>query len=195
MKIKWFLPFIVYYTVFHGYKYKEKDRFGTFKYWVQKDVELYKIIKKLVNDKFNNYTGHLNIETIGKYMIEVHLRLGDIDFCHEDIILLALLNLNKKDITIQLIKVNNNSYQPIYMMPLWTKKDTIDNYNIIYNFIYDNIEDEIIEDDMIIGYYFDRVNHPSPANYKRWLLLVSHDFTHLKNKIKKYDNMIENINN
>ena len=57
-------------------------------------VDYYKEENKLVKDKFSNFTGHLNIETIGKYIIECHLRFGDIDFCNNDIILLALLNLN-----------------------------------------------------------------------------------------------------
>lgn len=184
---------IVYYTVFQGYKYKEENRFGTFKYWKQEEKPLLKIIKQYIDDKFKNFTGHINIETIGNYMIEGHLRLGDIDFCMDDIILLALLNLNKKDISKQLDIVLNIKLVKKYLVPVWmdnilNTKDLQD----IYNYIEDNIEIDIIEDNMVTGYYFDNPSHPSPQNFRRWLLLIGDDFNYLKKIANKFT---KNINN
>tara|TARA_B100000768_G_scaffold181947_1_gene207636 strand:- start:1447 stop:2391 length:945 start_codon:yes stop_codon:yes gene_type:complete len=191
---------IVYYTVFQGVKNNNKKLikkyFGTFKFWRQIfNKNLLIIIKKLVKDKFSNFTGHLNIETIGKYIIECHLRFGDIDFCNNDIILLALLNLNKKYILKQLNIVLNKKYEPLYLVPVWMEHSEIYSnilYQKIYNFIETKIEQNIIEDDKITGYYFDDLNHPSPLNFKRWLLLIGYDFSYLIKLSKNYTQQIKN---
>lgn len=185
---------IVYYTVFQGYKYKEENRFGTFKYWKQEEKPLLKIIKKYINDKFTNFTGHINIETIGDYMIEGHLRFGDIDFCMEDIIILALLNINKKDIKQQLNIVYNIKLLKTYLVPVWMDNSINKKpLQCIYDFIEDNIEEEIIEDKDIKGYYFDNIYHPSPKNFRRWLLLIGEDFSYLKKLSNKYTKKINNF--
>ena len=191
---------IVYYTVFEGVKINKKNlikkHFGTFKFWKQLfNKKLLTIIKKLVKDKFSNFTGHLNIETIGKYIIECHLRFGDIDFCNDDIILLALLNLNKKNIIKQLNIVLNKKYEPLYLVPVWMELQKIYSnslYQKIYNFIETEIEQCIIDDDEIIGYYLDDLNHPSPPNFKRWLMLIGYNFSYLIKLSKNYTQQIKN---
>ena len=191
---------IVYYTVFEGVKINKKNlikkHFGTFKFWKQLfNKKLLTIIKKLVKDKFSNFTGHLNIETIGKYIIECHLRFGDIDFCNDDIILLALLNLNKKNIIKQLNIVLNKKYEPLYLVPVWMELQKIYSnglYQKIYNFIETEIEQSIIDDDEIIGYYLDNINHPSPLNFKRWLMLIGYNFSYLIKLSKNYTQQIKN---
>lgn len=59
----------------------EKLQFGAFDYWelIQDDDELLELIEPWIDEYMEGYTGCLNIETVGDYIIEVQLRMGDID--------------------------------------------------------------------------------------------------------------------
>lgn len=179
---------IIYYTAFEGII----KTFGTFNEWRQSDIVLPKIIKKFIKEKLIGFTGSVNIETIDGKMIEVHLRCGDIDFCGEDIVLLVLMNINNKNIKNQLKLVKNKKHNKVYLVPIWQKLNPKINLSKIYEFIEETIEDKIINDDKIIGYYLDNIDHPNPPNYKRWLLLISHDYEHLIKLRALYTKQINN---
>ncbi len=106
---------IKWYMCFQGFKL---DGFhGAFDYWksCKKDIpDTMTLWLKL----FGDYTGCINIECIGKYMIECHLRMGDID------------NFKEKDIlrnVIQIYSGNEWKYdgkiEDIYLFPIWCKED------------------------------------------------------------------------
>ena len=64
---------------FHG----EKLQFGAFDLWSlnndETDDELLELVEPWVNEFMSGYTGCLNLEVIGDYIIEAQLRMGDID--------------------------------------------------------------------------------------------------------------------
>lgn len=186
---------VIYHVVFEGIKFEEKEKFGLFKCWKMVKLKIIKIINRLIKDKFNDYTGHLNIETINGKIIEAHLRMGDIDFCDKEIVKLCLMNINNKNIDNQLNIVLNKKIKKIYLYPVWMKIDNINKMMMkkIYDFISDNIEDDIINCDKIIGYYFDNLDHPNPNNYKRWLLIIGNDDKFLKSKSIDYEIKINNF--
>lgn len=60
----------------------EKLQLGMFDYWEYTegyDNYLYGYVVDWVQSNLGNYTGCVNLEVIGKYITEVHLRMGDID--------------------------------------------------------------------------------------------------------------------
>ena len=189
---------IIYYTAFKGIKGKE---FGTFNLWKEIPLILHnnKLLFKNINTLLSylkDYTGNLNIETIGNYIIEAHLRMGDIDMKQQDILELILLNFFDKNDDIvfkQLHKVKNTFYKPIYLMPIWDDLLSKDLLIKKYKWLEQNIEPLILQDDKIISYYFDDVNHSSPFNKKRWFLLISEDLPHLYKTRKLYYKIISNF--
>ena len=64
---------------FHG----EKLQFGAFDFWSlnddETDDELLELVEPWVEEFMDFYTGCLNLEVIGDYIIEAQLRMGDID--------------------------------------------------------------------------------------------------------------------
>tara|TARA_Y100001937_G_C7132050_1_gene338099 strand:- start:2794 stop:3750 length:957 start_codon:yes stop_codon:yes gene_type:complete len=64
---------------FHG----EKLQFGAFDLWSlnddNTDDDLLELVEPWVNEFMSDYTGCLNLEVIGDYIIEGQLRMGDID--------------------------------------------------------------------------------------------------------------------
>jgi hypothetical protein len=174
---------IIYYTTFQGYK----KTFGTFSKWIEEKREMIEIIEKIIEYYLIDFTGSVNIETLNDKIIEVHLRLGDIDFSNDEIIKLALLNINKLDISQQLKIVMNLEFKPLYLIPLWQKLDKITDIKKTFKII-KKFEKEIINNDLIRGYYLDDLNHPNPDKYKRLLLLIGYnqkEIYKLINKIKK----------
>ena len=59
----------------------EKLQFGSFDYWelIQDDDDLLELLEPWVEEFMYPYTGCLNVEVIGDYIIEAQLRMGDID--------------------------------------------------------------------------------------------------------------------
>jgi len=186
---------IIYSTCFFGKKWK----LGTFKYWKQKNKPLLENIKLIINHYLKDFTGNVNMETIGSNVIEVHLRMGDINLTDMDIIKLALLNLNsnvpQKVINKLIKKINNKDMQYINLIPVWEKK--LINFDIISNSKYDMIKKSIVpildESDMILDYYIDSPTHPDPEGYKRWFLLLTFDLEYALKLVKKLEKIIRNI--
>lgn len=187
---------IIYYVIFEGIKGKT---FGTFEYWEEKHFKLEdnKILFKNINlllNKLPNYTGCLNVESIGNYLIEAHLRLGDIDMKQQDILELIIYNYldNKKKIYSLLKKINKRNYRKIYLIPVWDKiLDYEDMWNL-YQIIEDELEPIVIKNNDIKAYYFDSPYHATPIDNKRWFLLIVNNFkkgiqfrNYLKKKIDK----------
>lgn len=84
----------VWWSSFRGHS--DSYNFGAFTYWeslptTYKDLDNPNI--KLILSKLGCYTGIVNIETIGDYVIEGHLRMGDIDQFVERVILKQLVNI------------------------------------------------------------------------------------------------------
>lgn len=190
---------IIYYIIFEGIKGKT---FGTFDLWKEIDLDitknklLYKNIN-LILHKLSNYTGSLNLEAIGNYIIEAHLRVGDIDMKQKDILELILNNYidnifdNHKQIDTLLHKIKNNIYPKIFLIPIWT--DNYPKYKLkkIYKFIENYIEPTICKNNNIISYYFDDIYHSSPFHKKRWILFIVENLQigfFIKNKIDKQIN-------
>lgn len=113
---------IIYHETFYG----DKKTFGTFNYWEQKYQEIPKNVRMLVDKYFKSYTGNVNMETIGNKVIEVHLRMGDIDLVDYDIIKLSVLNQiekNDDEIIRQMKIINSKKIKNIYLVPVWEKLD------------------------------------------------------------------------
>ncbi len=156
---------------FRGYK----NNFGCFNYWrsYKKAPKLPNGIIKLIEKYLFDYTGYLNIETINNKIIEVHLRMGDIDQIPEDKLRLVLLNVIDKNID---IKNEINLIQNIYLFPIWQEINKESNLNEIYNYLKKEWEDKIIEDKNITHYYFDEPLHSHPMNVKRWFLITTNNY-------------------
>ena len=198
---------IFYYTCFEGVK--DEDNFGAFNYWKllgNKESNKPKLIKnaeKLINEKLNNFTGCLNLESIDDNIIEAHLRMGEIDQMPKKHIYLIYLNylsnqddkVSFKNISIEINKLkeefnklDDTILDPIYLFPTWQKiiKKNIKKMKDTYNNL--NKWEEIFEkDDNILHYYLDDVEHSYPGNTKRWFLFTTNNFEYgqnLKNKIE-----------
>jgi|AntAceMinimDraft_5_1070358.scaffolds.fasta_scaffold59885_1 hypothetical protein len=186
---------IIYSTCFFGKKLK----LGTFIYWKQENKPLLENIKLILNHYLKDFTGNVNMETIGCNVIEVHLRMGDIKLTDIDIIKLALLNLNsnvpQKVINNTVKKINNKNIQYINLVPVWEKKFI--NFDIISNLKYNKIKQLIVpilnKCDMIIDYYIDSPTHPDPEGYKRWFLLLTYDLEYGLKLGKKIERIIKNM--
>jgi len=185
---------ILYYTCFFGKKWK----FGTFKFWRQEDKEIPNNVIKILEKFLVKFTGNINMETIGDIVIEVHLRMGDIDLTDSDVILLSLLNLSDKKNNIikrQLKIVNNKKIKKINLIPVWEKKFI--NFESSVENKYLKIKEIIVpylqEDDLIVDYYIDSPQHPDPENYKRWFLLLTYDLEYGIKLGKKIEKQIKNL--
>ena len=186
---------IIYSTSFYGKKWK----FGTFKYWKEETNKLPDNIYLIIDKYLNNFTGSVNMETIGNKVIEVHLRMGDIDLTDKDIIYLALINIQKDTqeelINKQLEKIRLKEIKKINLIPIWEKKFI--NFELIgeekYKIIKKNIVPLLQNDDKIIDYYIDSMNHPDPEGYKRWFLLLTYDLDYGLKLGKKLEKIIKNL--
>ena len=181
---------IIYYIIFQGIK---SNTFGSFEYWKEIDLKLddNKLSNiNLILSKMNDYTGCLNIEMIGNYIIECHLRMGDIDMKQEEILDLIMYNyLNKKDKIEKYLDITKSKkYKKIYLIPVWGKKLTTDKMIKIYDTLQETIEPILIQNKSVYAYYFDNPYHPNPTTKKRWFQIITHNFKKgitLRNKINK----------
>ena len=209
---------IFYYCCFEGVK--DENNFGAFKYWKllgDEDSEKPPLIKnaeKLIKKKLNKFTGCLNLESIEDTIIEAHLRMGDIDQSPKKIIYLIYLNylndkiteLGFKNLLIDRNKLKNEfkkldeiKLKPIFLFPTWqviTNKD-INEMNKTYQYL-NKWEKIFDEDENIIHYYLDDVEHSYPGNTKRWFLFTTNNFNHgieIKNKIEQELILLNNHSN
>lgn len=184
---------IEYYTCFFG----KKKTFGTFKYWSQiNKKEIFPNILLIINKYLINYTGSLNMETLGDKVIEVHLRMGDIKLGDPDVIRLALLNYLDDDIKFnkQLEIVNKKDIIPIHLVPVWERYLIFDVKKIQRKtpFVKKIIEPILQDDDKVEDFYFPSDNNPD--KYKRWYLLLVEDLKYGIKLSNKFSKMIKEIN-
>lgn len=70
-KIKW-------YCAFQGHN--SQSQLGSFDYWESlPDYKISSYIRKWIKKYLSYYTGCINLELIGKYIVEGHLRMGDLN--------------------------------------------------------------------------------------------------------------------
>ena len=179
---------ILYHTCFFG----KKKKFGSFIYWEQINEEIINNIKNITDNFLSDFTGCVNFETIGGKVIEVHLRMGDIDLTDIDIIKLVILNYIEPDndvIKRQLKIINSKKINYVKLVPIWDK--ITENLEERYYFVQDKIKPYLEDDDKVINYYEDMPNNASPDGLKRWFLILTYDLNHclklrtkLENKIK-----------
>tara|TARA_B100000524_G_scaffold345514_1_gene244246 strand:- start:2127 stop:3044 length:918 start_codon:yes stop_codon:yes gene_type:complete len=161
---------------FRGYT----SNFGCFDYWksYKKHPKLPKIITNFIYEHLKEYTGFLNIETISNKIIEVHLRMGDIDHLPKEYIKLFYLNIIDFNINLKQkldsLKFNEN----IFLFPIWQKININTDLDKIYEYLENEWESKIIEDNKITSYYFDKPKHTSPMNMKRWFLLCTKTYNY-----------------
>ena len=103
---------IKWYCCFEGYPASK----GMFDYWEtlpewQPEEELIKWIQ----NKFNSYTGCLNIEIIGKTIIECHMRMGDINHLHSIELMQNIINIYQG----KEWKLQNYQIPKIYLVPIF----------------------------------------------------------------------------
>ena len=112
-KIKW-------YCCFKGYPSKQ----GMFDYW--ETLPNYRIsfyIYKWISIHLKNYTGCINIETIGGKIIECHLRMGDINQLHSLCLFKEIIKLyEKKEWSLKKLIIPK-----IYLVPIFVPYNTIIN--------------------------------------------------------------------
>ena len=105
---------------------KKSKHLGLFKYWQQIEKQLYPNIELIIGEFLSDFTGSVNMETLDDKVIEVHLRMGDIDLVDKDIIKLALyniMNLDDETINSQLKIINSKKRKFIYLIPVWETMD------------------------------------------------------------------------
>ena len=183
----------IYNVVFQGYKFDDKERFGTFSYWelINQEIKIPDCINELVKKYFKNYTGNLNIETIDNKIIEIHLRMGDIDQLPIPILKLIILNKvidnNNYDTIIkkafQNFKVSK--LDKIFLIPVWYKIKENTDLIKIKEYLKQNWERIIQKNDLIFFYYFDENSESYPGTNKRCFLFSTQYFDQV-NKLK-YD--------
>lgn len=181
---------IIYYVCFYG----KKLNFGTFKYWSQ--IESPKIldnIQKIIDHYFEGYTGIVNMETLGHYVIEVHLRMGDIKTCDLSISKLALLNYTDNDDLIknQLSLINQKNINLIHLVPVWEKVEDSKKIQRKINLVRKKIEPELQDDDKIIDFFYPST--VNPEEFQRWYLLFVNDLKYGIRLSNKYSKTIKKI--
>lgn len=150
---------------------------GKFNYWESIDSKIPNIILELVSDHFKDYTGCLNVETIGNKIIECHLRMGDIDiFPTLDILkgIIATYKKQKYDWNIKLEK--------IYFYPVWDN-----NYgNAVYEYLEQNVATLLENNNYIHNFGIDSSSLANPPNNKRlmWFTCSHKDYA---------DNILQSI--
>ena len=138
-----------------------------------------------------NYTGNINLETINQKIIEVHLRMGDIDQLPVEIIKLIILNLvitdKKYDKIIKkaFTKYKPNKLKKIYLIPVWYKIKSNSDLISITQYLKKNWEKKIQDNQLIFFYYFDENYESFPGINKRCFLFSTEYYDQI-NKLK-YD--------
>jgi hypothetical protein len=149
---------IKYYLIFEGHYLK--NIIGAFEYWETKNIEIPITLKKnidIILNKLHTFTGIINVECIDNYIIECHLRGGDIFYVDDD--------LNKEIYNLYVHKKWNFSkkIKPFYIVPIW--KQQMKNPDTIITDFTKNIYCEEDGDGL-----------SGPPLYKRKALLFGHDF-------------------
>lgn len=179
---------IVYHVCFKG----GKKEFATFKYWTLMNIDILENIRKIIDFYLTDFTGTVNMETIGNFVIETHLRIGDAKFCEKEIIDLFLSNyfVDDEKFTEKLDIAKSIVNRKVNLIPVWEKLNDEIKIKRKYNRVKKNIEPILQEDDMVIDFYYPC--EVRPEKYHRWYLLFMRDLKYglklaktLEKKIKK----------
>lgn len=164
---------IKWHTCFEGFYQLDKKgnkQPGVFDYWEGlPDEKLPLIIKRLVKEKLENYTGCLNVECIDDRIIECHLRVGDLDRFPDQRIMVEVIRLYRnQDWSL------SEKYKPakVYMIPVWGRK-SIRNKLVTQQVI------EICQKSKILTYQMDQ-GESAPPGKKRLFLLTGTDYDEIK---------------
>ena len=171
--------------------FKSKNKFGTFNYWkLLKQKNPPDFFDFLVKNYLNDFTGCINLETIKNKIIECHLRMGDIDQLSKDHYRLILYNYINKNENLG-DKLNKLPLKKLYLVPIWQELNEYHDLNVIYTYLEKNWEKVIIENENVILYYFDKINHATPGKFKRWFLISTNNFKQIYNLKIKIENDIK----
>ena len=139
---------IIYHTYWNGHN--DNNHIGKFDYWKwenehsmnnNQNVVTLNLITKFVTDNLKKFTGTLNVETINNKIIEVHLRMGDIDQLPYDIVYASVANTvkshHKYDKCIKKLFNNliHNKYDTLYLVPVWQQVSAQLDLNEIYMYL------------------------------------------------------------
>jgi len=106
---------IIWHATFTGHKMD--NNLGLFKYWESIDTVLDPNVIEIVS-KLDNFTGCVNIETIGNKIIEGHLRMGDITKLPNDNIIDGIISIYQEKIYLFPATIPK-----IYLFPIWLHTD------------------------------------------------------------------------
>lgn len=101
------------YIIFRGYP-TEKGMFDKWKYIKNKKLP-YKLII-WINKYLKNYNGVINLETIGEFIIECHLRMGDMNLFQREDITKNIIDCYNN------LKINPLKLPTIYLVPVFVPK-------------------------------------------------------------------------
>ncbi len=164
---------IEFFTCFIGYPVKSE--LGKFNYWeFVIDNQLPDIVKLLVNEHFKDYTGCLNVETIGQMIIEAHLRMGDI-FLFPDMDLHEGIIQNYKGNKYDWSEITLN---PLYFFPFWAPDNISEDMFLIVKDVLGQFMIDEKENGNILQYEFDEYSMGGPNGWKRLLWFSTEDKQH-----------------
>lgn len=151
---------VVWTCCFIGYKLD--GIIGAFDYW---ELSWKEIPQKLLNNinkvtsKLDNYSGILNVESIGDNIIECHLRPGDVLYLNDKIIS-QIINVYKFGTW----ELRDYSKQKLFLLPLW------------YQYLNKSLDiKKILSEYKDLYYDYDYDTLPGPPFLKRQCLLIHKD--------------------
>jgi hypothetical protein len=172
---------IQFFVCFEGIK--DDIIIGKFKYWIYIKTDLPFIIKQLIKDKFNKYSGVLNIEIIDDKIIECHLRMGDIDIFPTTKLLEGVIS------TYQGLTFDWNINLPdTYFCPFWVYEDIQDD---VQEFCINEIKPLLETNEYIYDFDIDNLTMASPGKYKRLLWISCGHLNYAKLIFTSIKNIIE----
>ena len=181
---------ILFFLCFKGYA--DNKRLGRFWYWESfnsDDIKKWNvfhncnnngipnIIIKLILEKFNNYSGCLNIETIDNKIIECHLRMGDLDLFPNLDLFRGIIQVYKN----KPYSFHNNLIPKLFFIPMWIKKDAPSS---IFSYVQDNMISSISSLPFVIDAEVDDPTLGGPGDFKRLLWISTHDFAQGKSFLR-----------
>lgn len=174
---------IKFHTCFKGHK---GDSFGTFKLWESVHMDLPDVIKGLILDKFKDYSGCLNCETIGDKIIECHLRMGDIDLFLSDKLKEGITAVyDGKEYDFSKVKLER-----IYLFPIWGDENDWNKYDKINKKLTKLLETH----KNIIQYHIDSPQLANPLDKHRLLWFTTNDKEKGQKIIRRIYRKINDIN-
>jgi len=148
----------------------EKLQFGAFDYWelVNDDDDLLELVEPWVDEFMEGYTGCLNLEVIGDYIIEAQLRMGDIDRLGDHELMHAIWNLHNNHEWVY--KRNDYTPQTFYLAALFAQPNK--SFNIDFTLF------DYIVGDALLYYQIDdpKMYHTNPPHGNRVAIFCDYDW-------------------